>query len=298
MSYKEPERYKGSEEQADEHAVEAESEAGPKVEDRFAEDVVDETPEFEPSFEQEINTKVETDHPETVVGREDNEFSHLPLAQEERIRGREEELERISAKATFGTQDGREERTREVVVEQRREVRCERHVGVRYDSDPREDMEQADIAEVNTQAARISERVRGGSSRAALSRRLSEKVAGGQAVTEAVFEIIDEEKAQAGTIVPIAEVGDVQTSEVDIEGEVIELWDTSNSKIQQVGLIADESGKTKFTVWERSFQPMVREGQAVRLRGVKKNWYEGRCSVAVTGWSRIVFPERDRWWNQ
>jgi ssDNA-binding replication factor A large subunit len=65
-----------------------------------------------------------------------------------------------------------------------------------------------------------------------------------------------------------------------------------------VALIADESGKTKFTIWERSFQPMVREGQTVRLRTVKKNWYEGRCSVAVTGWSRIVFPERGRWWDE
>jgi len=71
------------------------------VEDPFAEDVVDETPEFAASVDQEINTKVETNHPETVVGREGNEFGHLPLAQEERIRAREEELELISAKATF-----------------------------------------------------------------------------------------------------------------------------------------------------------------------------------------------------
>jgi len=40
------------------------------VEDPFAEDVVDETPEFAASVDQEINTKVETNHPETVVGRE------------------------------------------------------------------------------------------------------------------------------------------------------------------------------------------------------------------------------------
>ena len=292
MSKKEPERYKSSEERADkQEAVEAN-------EDEFAEDLVDDTPEFRPSVEQKINTKVETDHPETIVGREDNEFSHLPLAQEERIRGREAELERINAKATFGTQDGREERTREVVIEQRREVRRERRVGIRYSSDPRENMEQTEVAEVNRQAARIRERVRGGSSRAAVSRRLAEKVAGGQAITEAVFETIDEENAQAGTIVPIAEVPDVESGEVDIEGEIIQLWEPSDPVIQQVGLIADASEKMKFTVWERSFQPMVREGQTVRLRSVKKNWYEGRCSLAVTGWSRIVFPERGRWWEQ
>ena len=32
---------------------------------------------------------------------------------------------------------------------------------------------------------------------------------------------------------------------------------------------------------------VVREGETGRLYGVRKNWYEGRCSVAVTYWSRM-----------
>ena len=74
-----------------------------------------------------------------------------------------------------------------------------------------------------------------------------------------------------------------------------ELGTPSDNSIQQVGLIEDDSGRTKFTVWEKSGKTVVREGQTVRFRAVKKNWYEGRFSIALTGWSRIEFPERGRW---
>ena len=73
---------------------------------------VDETPEFRATVEQEIQAKVDSNHPDGIV----QEYSHLTLAQEERIKAREAELERISAKAEFGTQEGREERTRKAAA--------------------------------------------------------------------------------------------------------------------------------------------------------------------------------------
>jgi ssDNA-binding replication factor A large subunit len=99
-------------------------------------------------------------------------------------------------------------------------------------------------------------------------------------------------------VIPIASLADVDRGEVSIRGEVKVLWESSSSKIAQVGLVEDESGVTKFTSWERSNQPAIREGEEVILRGVKTSWYEGRVSVAVTGWSEIQFPERERWWTE
>jgi len=101
-----------------------------------------------------------------------------------------------------------------------------------------------------------------------------------------------------GVAVPIGTLEKVPRSTVDIEGEVVQLWDADNPRIQQVGLIEDESGRTKFTIWEKSDQPWVDEGQTVRLRQVEKSWYEGRVSVAVTGWSRVEFLDRGRWWAE
>ncbi|AHG01525.1 DNA-binding protein (plasmid) [Halostagnicola larsenii XH-48] len=212
------------------------------------------------------------------------------LEHEERIQAREAELELISAQAELGGQDDRARRTREVVEQ------CGRDEPDIVD--PRARLSQDDLAAVNQQAMRISERIDGGWSRAVIAKRLAEKVEDGMAVTTAVLETLEEVKAESGTIVPIADIAEVPVGEVTVEGEVVELWTPSSSNIQQVGLLEDESGRTKFTIWQRSNQTMVREGQTVRFRAAAKSWYQGRCSLALTGWSRIEFPERGRWWDE
>jgi hypothetical protein len=254
-----------------------------------ADDVVDEAPELRPTVEQEIQAKVDANHPDGIV----QDYSHLPLAQEERIRAREAELEHISAQAELGTQDSRAERTREVVVEERRERRQ-----ARREPDPREGLEQDRLARVNREAGRIADRVDGGPGRAAVARSLARRIQTGQPLAEAVFATLDDQLASPGVILPIAEVPEVQTNEVSVEGTVQTLWEPSTHSIQQVGLIADETSKIKFTIWRKSRQTMVREGQRVRFRAAKKNWYQGRCSIALTYHSRIEFPEREPWWKE
>ncbi|MDX1744732.1 MAG: hypothetical protein R3324_02245 [Halobacteriales archaeon] len=70
-------------------------------------------------------------------------------------------------------------------------------------------------------------------------------------------------------------------------------WTNGHPKNLAVGLVEDSSGRIKFTAGKASEVPLVREGERVRLRSVARNWYRGRVSVALTGWSRVVFP--DRW---
>jgi ssDNA-binding replication factor A large subunit len=270
-------------EKADEQAVD---------EDGFP--VVDETPAFEATVEQETQAKVDANHPDGIADTSEDRIHGVTLEQEERIRAREAELERISAQAELGTQEGREQRTREVVSEQ-----CGRDEPVPAErTDPREKLTQEELAEVNEQAMRISDEVKGGWSRAVVAKQLAEKVQRGRDVTKAVLETLEELKAAPGAIVPIADVPDVPVGEVTVEGEITQLWDPSDTSISQVGLIEDDSGKIKFTIWEASRKTVVSEGETVRFRAVKKNWYQGRCSIAITGWSRIEFPERGRWWEE
>jgi ssDNA-binding replication factor A large subunit len=269
-------------EKADEQAVD---------EDGFP--VVDETPEFEAAVEEETQAKVDANHPDGIADTSEDRVHGVTLEQEERIQARKAELERISAQAELGTQDGREQRTREVVSELC--GRDEPDTVVR--TDPREKLTQEKLAAVNKQAMRISDEVQGGWSRAVVAKQLAEKVQRGEEVTKAVLETLEELKSVPGAIVPIADVPDVPVGEVTVQGEITELWTPSSSNIQQVGLIADDSGKIKFTCWEKSGQTVVREGQTVRFRAAAKNWYEGRCSIALTGWSDIHFPERGRWWE-
>ena len=138
-------------------------------------EVVDETPEFRPTVEQEKQAKVDANHPDGIADASDERIHGVTLEQEERIQAREAELERISAQAELGTQDGREQRTREVVSEL-----CGRdEPGSVERTDPREKLTQEKLAEVNTQAMRISDEVQGGWSRAVVAKQLAEKVARG-----------------------------------------------------------------------------------------------------------------------
>ncbi|USZ71440.1 DNA-binding protein [Natronosalvus halobius] len=254
------------------------------------EDVVDETPEFRPTVEMEIQAKVDSNHPEGMVDTSGDRIYGVTLAQEERIRAREEELERISVQAAFGRQEGRAERTRAVVEAARRE----RPVN---EVDPREKLERRELGQVNRQARRLAEDVQGGYTRAVIGKRIASRVLEGADMFEAVMDTKEEIQHEAGTIVPIGRLESIRKGEVSVEGRVIELWDASSPAIQQVGLLEDETGRTKFTIWAKSRQTMVREGERVRFRTAAKNWYNGRCSIALTRWSEIVFPERESWWE-
>ncbi|WP_312911738.1 DNA-binding protein [Natronosalvus caseinilyticus] len=253
-------------------------------------DVVDETPELRPTVEMEIQAKVDSNHPEGMVDTSKDRIYGVTLAQEERIRAREEELERISVQAAFGRQEGRAERTRVVVEAARREQADER-------VDPREKLEREELRQVNQQAQRLTEDVQGGYTRAVIGKRIASRVLEDADMFEAVMDTKEEMQHEAGTIVPIGDLESIRRGEVSVEGRVIELWEPSSSAIQQVGLLEDETGRTKFTIWAKSRQTMVREGERVRFRAAAKNWYNGRCSIALTRWSEIVFPERESWWE-
>lgn len=80
---------------------------------------------------------------------------------------------------------------------------------------------------------------------------------------------------------------------VDVEAVVVDLWDPNSDTIRQTGLIADESGRIKFTSWEDADLPYVEEDQAYRFSNVVTDEYEGRMSVNLTGNAEIEELEDD-----
>jgi ssDNA-binding replication factor A large subunit len=266
--------------------------------------VVDETPAFEATVEQETQAKVDANHPEGIADTGTERIHGVTRAQEERIRAREAELERISAQAELSTQDGRAQRTRAVAAHgsrQRRRGFQKRAASVDpmadpERDDPRAELSQDELARVNTEADRLATRVDGWS-RAAIGRRLAEAVVDGTELTGAVIRVFEALQTAPGQVVPIGKLETVERKEVSIDGRVTTLWESDSPAIQQVGLIEDDSGKTKVTSWVASDQPWIEEGERVRIHGAAKNWYNGRVSVALTGWSTVMFPERGRWWD-
>ncbi len=162
--------------------------------------------------------------------------------------------------------------------------------------DPREQLSPAELGQVNRQAGRLAAETIGGYTRAVIAERIATRVLEGTEIFEAVMATKEELQHEAGTIVPIGSLEEIERGEVSVEGKIVELWEPSCPSMQQVGLIEDGTGRTKFTSWKASRQPMVREGDRVRFRAVAKNWYQRRCSIALTGWSEVVFPDRGRWW--
>ena len=109
-------------------------------------------------------------------GRVDEGSDHMvgnTLAQEERIQAREGELAHIGRQAMLSEQDGRAERTREVVTEQ-----CGREDEDESNVAPEAVLTKEELAEVNRQAVRINERVDGGWSRAVVVQELAKQAVG------------------------------------------------------------------------------------------------------------------------
>ncbi|WP_436909001.1 DNA-binding protein [Halosimplex marinum] len=267
----------------------SETRFGSKVSDAQADDqnvdaAVEESPELRRSVDQEIQGKVDTNHPEARP-------EGMTLEGEEKFRAREDEIRSTRQRLDRRQSSDREGRTREVVSSQTRYAQEE------PPEDPRTKLSQEQLAEVNERAAQIADEL-DDRSRAGAAYRLAQKVVEGVDMLNAVLLVKEELHASPGVAVPIETLEEVPRSTVDIEGTIKQLWDADNPRIQQVGLIEDDSGRTKFTVWEKSGQPWVEEGQTVRLREVEKSWYEGRVSVAVTGWSKVEFPNRGRWWDE
>jgi len=285
----------------DEQAFEKADEA---VVDEDGFEVVDETPEFQATVQMEVQAKVDANHPDGMVNTNEERIYGATLEQEERIRAREAELERISARAEMGTQEGREKRTRDIAAKRSTEQRAEfqkRAASVDQwadpeRDDPRAELTQEQLAAVNKQSMRLAEKLDGWS-RAAIGRRMGEAVVDGKDLMSAVVGVFEELQTAPGQVVPIGKLEGVNRKEVSIEGTVTQLWEPSSSAISQVGLIEDESGRTKVTIWEKSNAPWIKEGEQVRIHGAARNWYEGRVSLAVTGWSTLHFPERGRWWE-
>ena len=258
-------------------------------------EVIDEVAEREsmlrPGVEAEIQATVDYADDRLYDGR----LFGQTLEAEERMRAREWEVERTRVRWDRRADSDREVRTRTAIGLAGRETRyefLERATSVNpwldpSREDPREELSQVELGVVNQAATRIVERLDGWT-RAAVSRRLAECVVDGQEVTDATLTLFEELQVAPGHVIPIDAVGTVDRREVSIQGMITQLWEPSCAAIQQVGLIEDDTGRTKFTIWRKSKQPIVREGEDVRFYDVAKSWYRGRVSVALTSRSRVT----------
>jgi len=84
-------------------------------------------------------------------------------------------------------------------------------------------------------------------------------------------------------------VGEINQDEqwVDVTVKVDQLWEPKSDSVGQVGLVGDESGKTKFISWAKSDVPELEEGKSYKLTNVVTDEYQGDYSIKLNKTSGV-----------
>ncbi|MFC7230084.1 hypothetical protein N0B31_22045 (plasmid) [Salinirubellus salinus] len=231
----------------------------------------------------------------------DEDLSGLPLEAQERLHGLREERKRQREKALAAHVAGidRETRRRGELLTEYRERRADyndRVIGDNIHSyDPFEQLDEETTQRVHDAADRITDRLVTPPNKPILEHRLASKVARGQDLFTAQSNVLDELYQEAGVIQPISSVPIIPSKynvEADIQGTVTRLWQPKSRTQQQVGLIEDDTGTIKFTVWTKSNQgTILHEGDLVRVVAGKVGKYQGQATLAADSETRITVIE-------
>jgi replication factor A1 len=93
---------------------------------------------------------------------------------------------------------------------------------------------------------------------------------------------------------PLISISDVDDGKwANIRGKIVQLWDNTHESISQVGLIGDESGTIKFTIWESAGVPSVEEGKSYLLKNIVVNEWNGKFQINVNKSSSIESLDED-----
>ncbi|KPQ43829.1 MAG: replication factor A [Candidatus Methanoperedens nitroreducens] len=80
---------------------------------------------------------------------------------------------------------------------------------------------------------------------------------------------------------------------VTLRVKVVQIWDNASNKITQTGLIGDETGLIKYTMWESAnLQPMV-EGRSYEIRNAVTNLYIEKFQIKLNKNTAIVQLKED-----
>jgi replication factor A1 len=93
---------------------------------------------------------------------------------------------------------------------------------------------------------------------------------------------------------PLINISDVDDGKwANIRGKIVQLWDNTHESISQVGLIGDETGTIKFTIWESAGVSTVEEGKSYLLKNVVVNEWNGKFQINVNKSSSIDSLDED-----
>jgi replication factor A1 len=88
-------------------------------------------------------------------------------------------------------------------------------------------------------------------------------------------------------------IGELKENEwITLRARVLQLWEPTHENISQVGLLADDTGIIKFTIW-KPYPKIVEEGKSYEFVSVVTQKFGERLSVKVLQKSEIAELEED-----
>jgi replication factor A1 len=75
---------------------------------------------------------------------------------------------------------------------------------------------------------------------------------------------------------------------ISLKARVIQLWESENKSISQIGLLGDDTGVIKFVSFAKSDLPLLEEGKSYALTNLVTDAWQGRYSVKLNKTSKIT----------
>jgi replication factor A1 len=108
------------------------------------------------------------------------------------------------------------------------------------------------------------------------------------------YEVPKDEIVEAGEsqLVKISEISGPNRW-ISLKAKVVQLWEPNSPSISQTGLIGDETGVMRFTVWAKAGKPELEEGKSYLFKNVVTDTFGGRKWIKVTRNSEIIEIDED-----
>lgn len=101
--------------------------------------------------------------------------------------------------------------------------------------------------------------------------------------------MIEEIPSKGDTESVVTEIKDLSTGIFNIRGKVIQFFDSKNDKIDQVGLLGDETGIVKFITWKSSNAPKLEKDKSYVFNYAQSQKYNELYSLVIA--SAIEMPD-------
>lgn len=101
------------------------------------------------------------------------------------------------------------------------------------------------------------------------------------------------EGAGGNQTVSIADIPQEDGKWINLRAKCSQIWDTVHESMAQVGLIGDETGRVKYTIWKNADLPPLEEGKSYSFENIVTNEWNDRISVTFNKTSVITEIEED-----